>query len=456
MDSIVTRGNTTSFTALIATCQTWLSTTTLPALLADAGVKTTALSPWPLSLSRHVQEHIKASRNPRKAAAQLRETLARRHFDWVIVADEELLRALVEDGELTSLVSWFPVDPLNADALGLLLSKHAFAERAPKLEIPIPESRFARSVDEAAACAEAFGYPVVLKGAHGFAGLDVHVITGDTALRHRAAELLGRHERVLIQRFIQGVQASASVLYDRGTVVGYSAYLARCCHPTANSPSTVHERFRHPAIEPIIRTIGAATRFHGFAGIDFMYDASTGELFALEVNPRPTIGFSGTAGSREFFAPLVKNLLRRAVQSTVAYAGRRPVDVYFPAYLFYFLTRAEKRSLTSYRRALACLAEFRPADFKLAAWQIARFVYDEIGKRLPVLRARLDGQRRKGPPSGNGDAWTPLLPLPGTGETPTGRPDRSEVRVCRNGIATPVFPLLQLRASELQQVASTE
>jgi hypothetical protein len=451
---IATRGSTTSFTALIATCQTWLSTTTLPALLADAGVKTKALSPWPLSLSRHVGEHIKAPRNPRRAAALLRDTLARRHFDWVIVADEELLRALTEGGELASLASWFPVDPRNAGALRLLLSKHEFAKRAPKLEIPIPESRFAFSVDEAVACAEAFGYPVVLKGAHGFAGLDVHVIDGEGALRHRAAELLVRHEQVLVQRFINGVQASASVLYDRGTVVGYSAYLAQCCHPTANSPSTVHERFRHPAIEPIIRTIGAATRFHGFAGIDFMYDSSSGELYALEVNPRPTIGFSGTAGSRAFFAPLVDKLLRGTAQPTVAYAGRRPVDVYFPAYLFYFLTRADKRDFGSYRRALACLAEFRPADFKLAAWQIARFVYDEIGKRVPALRARLDLQRRKTPP--NFAAWTPPLQLSASEESAAQRPDVLEFRACTVDASSAVLPPLQLQRSELPHVASAE
>lgn len=371
----------------------------LPGLLAEAHVLTTAFSPWHLSLSPHVREHIKGHRNARKAAAELRDLLSRRRFDWIVIGDESLLRALIDVDDLAPLASWFPVNPLDGDALGLVLSKYYFAERAPQLGILVPESRFATSVEEALVHATRWSYPVVLKTAHGFAGLDVHIVASEQELAVRTAALLVHHERVLVQRFIEGPQASACVLYDRGHVAGYSSYLAECGYPMRTSPSTVQARFAHPAIEPIIQVIGAATRFHGFVGIDFVLESKTQDLYAMEVNPRPTIGFSGTAETRAFFAPLVFDFVRDRANSMVSFDIRRPAEVQFPSHLFYFLTRANKRRLSAYRRIPQCLSEFRCTDAGLAAWQIARFFYDELSKRVPGVRHAVEAARRSDAPT---------------------------------------------------------
>jgi hypothetical protein len=207
------------------------------------------------------------------------------------------------------------------------------------------------------------------------------------------------------------------VLYDRGNVVGYSAYLADCGYPARTSPSTVQARFAHPSIEPIIRIVGAATRFHGFAGVDFVLESKTRELYAMEVNPRPTLGFSGTAATRAFFAPLVFDFVRGRTKPTVSFLNNgRPAEVQFPSHLFYFLTHADKGSLSAYRRVLQCLAEFRPANAPLAAWQIARFIYDELSKSVPDLRAAVEG-RRSYSPTASALSSAPVSP---TSDVPVG------------------------------------
>jgi hypothetical protein len=371
----------------------------LPSLLSGTGSWVAALSPGPLGLSRYVDEHIAGSRDPAEAAAHLRALLVQRTFDWVIVADERLLRALVESAGYGKPSRWLPFDPLDEDAAGLLLSKYAFAQRAPALGIKTPESHLAATTAACVAAARSFGYPVVLKGDQGFAGLEVAVVADEERLRLLSAGLIARYGRVLVQRFIKGRQASVVVLYDRGVPLGFKPYLAECSFPTADSPSTLHEHFRHPSLENVVRAVGATTGFHGFAGIDFMFEAGTGELYALEVNPRPTIAVGGNATNRAFFTPLVEQFMRGERRPLVAFEPREGVQPYFPVHLFYFLHRADKLDPRSYRRALSCLRSFDPVEWRLAAWEGARFAYDQLTKCAPSIRTSIDAARGMNPSS---------------------------------------------------------
>jgi hypothetical protein len=359
---------------LVATCKTWVGTAILPHLLHDAGASTTAFSPWYLKLNPYVREHFTGPRDATAAALQLCELMSHRRFDWVIIADDYLLQAVVERSDLAAPPAWLPFDPRDDNARRLLLSKHEFAESAPRFGIPVPESHFASTVEEIAIHVKQFGFPVVLKGVHGSAGDVVYVATDATALGSASSKLLLAGKRVLVQRFVNGPLAAAYVLYDRGEVVGYSTHLLECPFPLDVSAPTVRSRFTHPAFDAVVRAIGAATRFHGLAGIDFVQDEKTGDLYALEVNPRPTAGFSDGPAIRAFFAPLVADFLGGDAPRARVYDG--PTSAQFPAYFFYFLTRADKSSAQSYHRALDSLAKLRLDNAALAMWQIARFTKD--------------------------------------------------------------------------------
>jgi len=378
---------------LIATSQTWPSTAVLPALLDRCGATVTALSPGPLGLSGYVTERIACSRSPRVAAAQLRGVLAERAFDWVVVADEMLLQALLEDRDFTRPAPWLPVDQSDAEAVRLVLSKHAFVERAPELDIRIPESRLVRTTFEAMLAAERIGYPIVLKGDHGFGGSEVRVCGDVGALVRASQELFAGNSHLAVQQRIDGARISACVLYDRGAVLSCKAYRAECCHPDAHSASTVHEFFEDDAIPAIAAALGKATGFHGMAGIDFISDGD-GTLYALEMNPRPTIGFAGTAANRAFFAPAVRRLLHGDGATIAVPAGRsKETQSYFPGYLIYFASNRAERDSVAWRRFFASLREARPVDGALAAWELARFMYDEFKRRMPALHASAERAR---------------------------------------------------------------
>lgn len=382
------------FRCLIATCQTWASTTALPALLKEAGASVVAFSPGPLGLSNYISEHIRASRDAREAAARLCDLLLVRDFDWLIVGDEDLLRALVECGA-PSLRAKLPIDPLDARSTSFALSKHAFATHAPELSIPTPPGGVATSIEAAAALAAEIGYPVVVKGDRGFGGLEVRVVAGPSLLSVACEPFFSRYGRVLVQRFIEGVPVSACALYAGGKPLAFKSYRAECGYPSRTSASTVHASFRHRELAPIVAAVGDATRFHGMLGIDFMYEPRSDALYAIEINPRPTIAFGGTAANRAFFAPQIARFLRGESGPVVEDPSADPLQAYFPAHLFYVLTSPEGGRAGWQHRLRACLREIRLEEWRLAAWQIARFCYDELGNRLPRVRGSLDARRLK-------------------------------------------------------------
>jgi hypothetical protein len=268
-----------------------------------------------------------------------------------------------------------PVSPSDRGALELVLSKHAFVERASELGIDVPESRLAFSVCEAAARAAEIGYPVVLKGDRGFGGLEVGIARDATALKRIGLELLAIYPRILVQRHISGDRISVCALYQHGKLTAYKAYRAECTYPDNQSASTVHEFFSHPSIESTLQTLGEATGFHGMAGVDFMYENERDTLYALEINPRPTIGFAGTSAGRDFFSPAIARFLRHDVPAVPAGALHGP---------------------RAYARLTACLREIRLREWRLIFWESARFLYDSIGRvvrslsRAPALPRQLD------------------------------------------------------------------
>jgi len=396
-ESFAARARQEPALCLIATCQTWSSTTFLPALLVGAGAAVSAFSPGPLGLGRDVSERFRCSREPAKAADQLRALLEWRTFDLIVVADELLLRALVDCDDPFAASRWLPVSPSDRGALELVLSKHAFVERASELGIDVPESRLAFSVCEAAARAAEIGYPVVLKGDRGFGGLEVGIARDATALKRIGLELLAIYPRILVQRHISGDRISVCALYQHGKLTAYKAYRAECTYPDNQSASTVHEFFSHPSIESTLQTLGEATGFHGMAGVDFMYENERDTLYALEINPRPTIGFAGTSAGRDFFSPAIARFLRHDVPAVpAAYDGREPTQSYFPGYLFYLASTGALHGPRAYARLTACLREIRLREWRLIFWESARFLYDSIGRvvrslsRAPALPRQLD------------------------------------------------------------------
>jgi carbamoylphosphate synthase large subunit len=310
----------------------------------------------------------------------------------VIIADEDLLCAFLDRPSLNGSRKYLPIDPAHPVSRHLVTSKHSFVENADALGLPVPRYRFATTCDDAEVAAAEIGYPVILKGDRGFAGLQVRRATDAAGVRRYARRFLKTYSRVLVQQEIVGEPVSACAVYDRGRLSALKSFRAECEYPRTFSPSTVHGYFAHSTIENVVTRLGEVTGFHGLAGVDFMYDASANEIFVIEFNPRPTIGFGGASANRAFFAEALKRLLyQKPLISAEIYDGKEDTQAYFPSYIFYLVGRAKRYDSRTLRRLRLCLSEFRRGTLKIVIWEFLRFIagrFKWIAAAIPALPSK--------------------------------------------------------------------
>lgn len=262
----------------------------LPALFAKSGYRISVLGPPRISArrSRYVSEHVPASGDPKGVAiaAQNHVAEAAGAYDWVLFVDEPVLLAAVDHCFTGPLAPWFPF-PRDAETVGTITSKIRFLQAASAAGLAVPEHRICADAGGALQSADQIGYPVIVKSSRGLAGSGLTFATSHADLGKQFAQASSNGER-MVQQIIEGESGSTSVLYDHGRPLCWFSYLMQQTWPNRFSSACVAKIFDHPDIEPLVSGVGAITRFHGLAGIDWMRDRKTGRLVLLELNPRPT------------------------------------------------------------------------------------------------------------------------------------------------------------------------
>jgi predicted ATP-grasp superfamily ATP-dependent carboligase len=263
----------------------------LQAILTDldawGGVRTTTTLD-----SRLGGDTLPATRTvPLQPAAHL-ETLTRLAGG----CDAALIIAPETDGilaRLTELVEATGVPVLGSSSAAVTVAAdkwqcyHLFRQNG----IPTPDTWHAPAGD-AVALAQVIGLPLVVKPRDGCGSEGVCLATDSLSLE----SALGQASReVLLQRFIQGVHASASLLVQDGAVLPISLNGQRV---TPGHPFVYHGGWaplEHPlkaqALALSRRAVTLLPGLRGYVGVDLVLADSTS--YVIEINPRLTTSYVG-------------------------------------------------------------------------------------------------------------------------------------------------------------------
>ena len=91
-----------------------------------------------------------------------------------------------------------------------------------------------------------------------------------------------------VETLLEGRGAIYSMVAWEGRALAGFAALSETIHPAASGAASVVRLVEDDAIREAARKLAARFGFSGFAGIDFMRDAATDQLWFLKFNPRPT------------------------------------------------------------------------------------------------------------------------------------------------------------------------
>ncbi|MBQ7360141.1 MAG: carbamoyl-phosphate synthase large subunit [Lachnospiraceae bacterium] len=177
--------------------------------------------------------------------------------------------------------------------IDLAEDRDLFRAMMDKLEIPMPESGMAVTVDEAVEIANRIGYPVMVRPSYVLGGRGMEVVYDDVSMKQYMAAAVGvtPDRPILIDRFLNNaMECEADAISDgerafvpavmehielAGVHSGDSACIIPSAHISEDNVKTIKEYTRKIAEEMHVRGL-----------MNMQYAIEDGTVYVLEANPR--------------------------------------------------------------------------------------------------------------------------------------------------------------------------
>ncbi|MBQ6889230.1 MAG: carbamoyl-phosphate synthase large subunit [Lachnospiraceae bacterium] len=177
--------------------------------------------------------------------------------------------------------------------IDLAEDRDLFREMMEKLEIPMPESGMATTVEEAVSIANKIGYPVMVRPSYVLGGRGMEVVYDDESMANymKAAVGVTPDRPILIDRFLNhALECEADAISDgthafvpavmehielAGIHSGDSACIIPSVHITEENVKTIKEYTRKIAEEMHVKGL-----------MNMQYAIENGKVYVLEANPR--------------------------------------------------------------------------------------------------------------------------------------------------------------------------
>lgn len=178
------------------------------------------------------------------------------------------------------------------ESLRIGLDKARITQLAEKIGVPVPDSRFPKSVEEALDLAMVVGFPLVVKIAHSNSAKGVAVAKSLDELskvlteRFAGATQASDDSFPYIQAFHEGSVVGGCFMARRGIIDGYFGERYLRTKSDGFGTSIFREPYESSVLYAHICKLVSALEWDGIGHFDFIENPKTGELVLLEMNPR--------------------------------------------------------------------------------------------------------------------------------------------------------------------------
>lgn len=222
-----------------------------------------------------------------------------------------LLRGLAVSPTVSPALRKVLVESLGApEGYSAAVNRQAFMDVAARLGVYKPAHCEDIDVETALAAAEAWGYPVVIKGEHTCGGKGVafardamelmaQLPSRVAATWQRRLKLLAKQSLfyfagfgagpvsgTMLQSFVTGVPAFRTLAAWKGRVIAGVSFVAEQTYPAPTGASTIVRHIENDEMDRAATTMTAALGCSGFVSFDFVLDQETGRAALIEMNPR--------------------------------------------------------------------------------------------------------------------------------------------------------------------------
>jgi predicted ATP-grasp superfamily ATP-dependent carboligase len=232
---------------------------------------------------RHWQKSPHFAKQPTEFLHFLAARLREEQYDVVLPTHEQVY-LLSKFRDVVGQVSGIALPSFHA--MQLMQNKADFTRTLESLDLPYPETVFARTQGDLRGD---WKYPFYLKLSHSTAGLGVFHITSEQELAKRIDILksegkLDGDTEILVQQPARGNQATVQAVFDHGQVIGIHMFDAR--QLGVGGMSAARTGADHPVVREHIAKLGTHLNWHGAMFVDYFYDYETARPEYIECNPR--------------------------------------------------------------------------------------------------------------------------------------------------------------------------
>jgi len=179
------------------------------------------------------------------------------------------------------------------DTIDALANKVALHQRAERLGVPIPPTRYYDNAAELLSRAPALQFPLVLKPWRSRIWRDDHWLSTGVVIVHSQDELNAAltteqfaQQAFMVQGFIEGEGQGVFALYDHGRPVAFFAHRRLRERPPWGGVSVLSESARPDArLQQLAQTLLDDAQWHGVAMVEFKV-APDGTPYLMEINTR--------------------------------------------------------------------------------------------------------------------------------------------------------------------------
>lgn len=215
-----------------------------------------------------------------------------------VIRNEQPLGVIVQFGGQTAINLAASLEAEGVQILGTSLEDIDRAEDRKAFEATLSAERLAQppgktavTVEEAVACADMLGYPVLVRPSYVLGGRAMEIVYERSELERymRHAVVASKDRPVLIDRYLTGIEIEVDAICD-GTDVyipGIMEHIERAGVHSGDSiavypPQRLSEALKEKVVDYTIK-LAKAFRIKGLLNIQFVY---ADDLYVIEVNPR--------------------------------------------------------------------------------------------------------------------------------------------------------------------------
>jgi hypothetical protein len=205
-------------------------------------------------------------------------------YDWVILGDDDLLRALYHSPISTELKT--RIGPVgNADALDILDGKCTTSDALSKCGIRVAPHSTCHSANDVQNAITHIGYPVVIKKNHslGSEGTTICMTENDSAT------WLSEYQDgvYIVEKFIVGVHTRLDPLFMKGQLITASASNVLTSVRGQLGVANTREVIAAAPYLGLLHTLGHAFMLNGFVSMGGIMEKSSGDFYVFELDCRP-------------------------------------------------------------------------------------------------------------------------------------------------------------------------